>query len=118
MAGGAVEGGGSNPDKKKKKKGNSIIREEDEEVNEAAFHPSELPIENPRASSTITVTVIPSSKHKATGVPSDAKYKKAISDKFKFGIAKANTERAPYYDEGDIITDLVEKVLRNIIRAN
>ena len=118
---GDVEGysGGSNPDrKKKKKKGNSIIREDEEEVNEATFHPSELPISNPRGASTITVTVIPSSRHKPTGAVSDAGYKKAISNKHKFDISNVNTERTPYYDEGDVITDLVEKVLRNIIRAN
>ncbi len=113
-ASGDVEGtpGGSKPDKKKDDE------DEEEGVNEAAFHPSELPIENPRGISTITVTVIPSSKHKPTGVASDAGYKKAISNKHKFDIGNVNTERAPYYDEGDMITDLVEKVLRNIVRAN
>jgi len=121
MAGSAIQGysGGSSPaeKKKRKKKANTIIREDEDEVNEAAFSPSELPIANPRAASTITVRVIPSSRHKADGV-SDAGYKKAISNKFKFDIAKSNIERAPYYDEGDIVTDLVEKVLRNIIRTN
>jgi len=121
MASGAVQGcsGGSSPagKKKKKKKANTLIREDEDEVNEATFSPSELPIANPRAASTITVRVIPSSRHKADG-GSDAVYKKAISNKFKFDIAKSNIERAPYYSEGDIVTDLVEKVLRNIIRTN
>ena len=110
MAGGAVEGG-SKPLGKKED-------EEDEEVNEATFHPSELPIQNPRASSTITVSVVGSSKHRATGVGSDAGYKKAISNKYKFDIGKSNIERAPYYDEEDVVTNLVEKVLRNIVRSN
>lgn len=110
MAGGAVEGG-SKPAGKKED-------EEDEEVNEANIHPSDLPISNPRGSSTITVTMIGSSKHRPTGVGSDAGYKKAISNKYKFDIAKSSMERAPYYDEGDIVTDLVEKVLRNLIRTN
>ena len=121
MSGGNVVVGGSIPVGKKKKdkekKVNTLIREDEDEVNEACFSPSELPIANPRAASTITVTVIPSSRHKTGGV-SDAGYKKAISNKFKFDIAKSNIERAPYYDEGDIVTDLVEKVLRNIIRTN
>ena len=110
MAGGAVEGG-SKPAENKED-------EEDEEVNEANIHPSDLPISNPRGSSTITVTMIGSSKHRPTGVGSDAGYKKAISNKYKFDIAKSSMERAPYYDEGDIVTDLVEKVLRNLIRTN
>ena len=46
------------------------------------------------------------------------RYKKAISNKHKFDIGNVNTERAPYYAEGDLVTDLVEKVLRNIIRTN
>ena len=40
--------------------------------------------------------------------------KKYIKNKRKFN----SIERAPYYSEGDVITDLVEKVLRNIIRTN
>ena len=117
MAGGAIEGG-SKPAGKKKKKPSSLIREEDDELDEANIHPSDLPIQNPRGSSTITVTMIGSSRHRPTGVGSDAGYKKAISNKYKFDIAKSNMERAPYYDEGDVVTDLVEKVLRNIIRMN
>ena len=117
MAGGAIEGG-SKPAGKKKKKPSSLIREEDDELDEANIHPSDLPIQNPRGSSTITVTMIGSSRHRPTGVGSDAGYKKAISNKYKFDIAKSNMERAPYYDEGDIVTDLVEKVLRNLIRTN
>ena len=62
--------------------------------------------------------MVGSSRHRPTGVGSDAGYKKAISNKYKFDIAKSNMERAPYYDEGDIVTDLVEKVLRNLIRTN
>lgn len=102
--------GGSNPD--------ANSDEDEEDVNEANIHPSDLPISNPRGSSTITVTMIGSSRHRPTGVGSDAGYKKAISNKYKFDIAKSNMERAPYYDEGDIVTDLVEKVLRNLIRTN
>ena len=117
MAGGAIEGG-SKPAGKKKKKPSSLIREEEDELDEANIHPSDLPIQNPRGSSTITVTMIGSSRHRPTGVGSDAGYKKAISNKYKFDIAKSNMERAPYYDEGDIVTDLVEKVLRNLIRTN
>ena len=113
MARGAVEVGvgGSKPAGKKED-------EEDDEVNEANIHPSDLPISNPRGSSTITVTMIGSSRHRPTGVGSDAGYKKAISSKYKFDIAKSSMERAPYYDEGDVVTDLVEKVLRNLIRTN
>ena len=117
MAGGAIEGG-SKPAGKKKKKPSSLIREEDDELDEANIHPSDLPIQNPRGSSTITITMTGSSRHRPTGVGSDAGYKKAISNKYKFDIAKSNMERAPYYDEGDIVTDLVEKVLRNLIRTN
>lgn len=117
MAGGAIEGG-SKPAGKKKKKPASLIREEDDELDEANIHPSDLPIQSPRGSSTITVTMIGSSRHRPTGVGSDAGYKKAISNKYKFDIAKSSMERAPYYDEGDIVTDLVEKVLRNLIRTN
>lgn len=111
MAGGTVEVGGSKP-------AGNREDEEDDEVNEANIHPSDLPISNPRGSSTITVTMIGSSRHRPTGVGSDAGYKKAISNKYKFDIAKSSMERAPYYDEGDIVTDLVEKVLRNLIRTN
>jgi len=108
---GDVEIGGSKPDKKKDE-------EDEEEVNEANIHPSDWPMGNPRASSTITVRVIGSSKHRPTGAVSDTEYKKAISNKFKYDMRSATTEKTPYYAEGDVITDLVEKVLRNIVRSN
>ena len=108
---GNVEIGGSKPDKKKDDD------EDEDEVKEAKYHPSELPISNPRGASTITVRMIGSSRHRPTGVGSDAAYKKAVSNKFKYDTRYANA-KAPYYEEGDIITDLVEKVLRNIVRSN
>ena len=64
---------------------------------------------------TLTVSIIPSSRHKAG--TSDAMVKKSVKKKFEFDGRYTN-KRAPYYDEGDIVTDLVEKVLRNIIRLN
>ena len=118
VSGGNFEGGSSPTGKSKKKKFTSLIREEEDELDEANIHPSDLPIASPRASSTITVKMPGSSRHRPTGVGSDAGYKKAISNKHKFDITKSNIERAPYYEEGDVITDLVEKVLRNIIRMN
>ena len=108
---GNVEMGGSKPDE------NEDEDEDEDGVNEANIHPSELPIANPRASSSITVRVVGSSRHRPTGVASDAGYKKAVSNKFKYDTRYA-TEKAPYYAEGDLVTDLVEKVLRNIIRTN
>ena len=44
-------------------------------------------------------------------------YKKAVKNKFKIESSYTD-KRAPYYDEGDVITSLVEKVLRNIVRSN
>ena len=89
--------------------------EKDDEVNESTFHPSELP-QQPGLS-TMTVRVIPSSRHKATGVTSDAEFKKRIKNRFKIDSSYTD-KRAPYYSEEDIITDLVEKVLHNLIRLN
>ena len=108
----AVQGhvGGSKP-----LQGNRKDREEEEEeVNEATFHPSELP-QQPSLS-TMTVRVIPSSRHKSDG-GSDTLAKKSVNNKFKIDSSYTN-KRAPYYDEDDIITDLVERVLLNIIRLN
>ena len=110
MASGAVHGhmGGSKPESN---------RDEDEDedgVNEAAFHPSELPIQP--GLSTMTVRVIPSSRHKSDG-GSDTLAKKSVNNRFKIDSSYTN-KRAPYYDKDDIITDLVEKVLHNIIRLN
>ena len=110
MASGAVHGhmGGSKPEPN---------RDEDEDedgVNEAAFHPSELPIQP--GLSTMTVRVIPSSRHKSDG-GSDTLAKKRVNNRFKIDSSYTN-KRAPYYDKDDIITDLVEKVLHNIIRSN
>jgi len=109
ISGGAV--GGSKPLQGRRKGSED---EEDEEVNEATFHPSELP-QQPGLS-TMTVRVIPSSRHKSDGI-SDAGYKKSVKNRFKIDSSYTN-KRAPYYDEDDIITDLVEKVLHNIIRLN
>ena len=91
--------------------------DEDEEsssktMEEAALSPSETP--QMPGLKTISVNVTPDSRAKMTGVASDAGYKKYIKNKRKFN----SIERAPYYSEGDIVTDLVEKVLRNIIRSN
>lgn len=110
---GAVSGapmGGSKPLQGNRKDD----EEEEEEMNEATFHPSELP-QQPGLS-TMTVRVIPSSRHKSDGI-SDAEYKKSVKNKFKIDSSYTN-KRAPYYSEDDIITDLVEKVLHNIIRLN
>lgn len=106
MASGAVAGGSSPLD------GNRD--EEEEDVNEVTFHPSELP-QQPGLSS-MTVRVIPSSRHKSNS-GSDAIAKKSIKNKFKIDSTYTD-KRAPYYSEDDIITDLVEKVLHNIIRLN
>ena len=110
MGGGNVAGhmGGSKP-----VQGNRD-EDEDEEVNEVAFHPSDLP-QQPGLS-TMTVRVIPSSRHKSDG-SSDAGFKKHVKNRFKIDSTYTD-KRAPYYDEDDIITDLVEKVLHNIIRLN
>ena len=109
MSSGAVVGGS------KPLQGNRKDREEEEEdVNEATFHPSELP-QQPGLS-TMTVRVIPSSRHKSDG-GSDTLAKKSVNNKFKIDSSYTN-KRAPYYDKDDIITDLVEKVLHNIIRLN
>ena len=89
--------------------------EKDDEINESTLHPSDLP-QQPGLS-TMTVRVIPSSRHKATGVTSDAEFKKRINNRFKIDSSYTD-KRAPYYSEEDIITDLVEKVLRNLIRLN
>ena len=106
MASGAVEGGS------KPLHGNRD--EEEEDVNEVTFHPSELP-QQPGLSS-MTVRVIPSSRHKSNS-GSDAIAKKSIKNKFKIDSTYTD-KRAPYYSKDDIITDLVEKVLHNIIRLN
>lgn len=108
----AVQGhvGGSKPLQGNRKDG----EEEEEEVNEVTFHPSELP-QQPGLSS-MTVRVIPSSRHKSDG-GSDTLAKKSVNNKFKIDSSYTN-KRAPYYDEDDIITDLVERVLLNIIRLN
>ena len=111
MAGGAIAigGGGSKPLAANRDED----EEDDDEVNEVALQPSEAPIQ-PGLSS-MTVTVIPSSKHKPG--TSDAKLKKSVKNRFKIDSSYTN-KRAPYYNKGDIKTDLVEKVLRNIIRSN
>ena len=108
----AVQGhvGGSKPLQGNRKDG----EEEEEDVNEATFHPSELPRQP--GLSTMTVRVIPSSRHKSDG-GSDTLAKKSVNNKFKIDSSYTN-KRAPYYDEDDIITDLVERVLLNIIRLN
>ena len=106
MGSGAVAGGSS------PLHGNR--EDEEEDVSEATFHPSELP-QQPGMSS-MTVTVIPSSRHKSNGV-SDEFAKKSIKNRFKIDSTYTD-KRAPYYSKGDIITDLVEKVLHNIIRLN
>lgn len=112
-AGGNIEVGGARASRKPEDD------DEDDEssdkaktMEEAAFLPSELP-QQPSLR-TISVNVTPDSRAKMTGVASDAGYKKYIKNKRKFN----SIERAPYYSEGDVITDLVEKVLRNIIRTN
>ncbi len=114
MASSAVTGhvGGSKPDKKKND------GEEEEEVNEMSIpaYPSDRRIVS-GVSSTITVKVIPHSRSKTDGNVSDAGYKKAVKNKFKIDSSYTD-KRAPYYDEGDVITSLVEKVLRNIVRSN
>ena len=112
---GDVEGysGGSNPDDEED--------EGDDEVNEANIStlPSALPIESPSSplGSTIIVRVIPHSRSKTDGSVSDAGYKRSVKNRFKIDGNFTN-KRAPYYDEGDVVTSLVEKVLRNIIRAD
>ena len=105
----AVQGhmGGSKPVPKKSE-------DDEEDVNEATLHPSDIP-QQPGLS-TMTVTVIPSSRHKSNS-GSDAIAKKSVKNRFKIDSTYTD-KRAPYYEEGDIITDLVEKVLRNIIRLN
>ena len=92
--------------------------DEEDDVKEAKYHPSELPIQNPRGSSYMTVKVIPHGKYDGTdGNVSDAGFKKHVKNRFKIDSTYTD-KRAPYYDEDDIITDLVEKVLHNIIRLN
>lgn len=110
MASGAVHIGGSKPEPN---------RDDDEEddVKEAKYHPSELPIQNPRGSSYMTVKVIPHGKYAVDGNVSDAGFKKHVKNRFKIDSTYTD-KRAPYYDKDDIITDLVEKVLHNIIRLN
>lgn len=101
-------GGGSKPDDDE---------DSEDDVNEAKYHPSDLPIQSPRAASFMTVRVIPYSRHATDGNTSDAGFKKSVKNRFKIDSTYTD-KRAPYYDEGDVITDLVEKVLRNIIRSN
>lgn len=113
----AIQGsvGGSKPAKTR----NSD--EEEEKLEECGcgnsmptFHPSELP-QQPGLSM-MTVKVIPSSRHKSNGTD-DAEFKKSVNNKFKIDSSYTN-KRAPYFSEDDKITDLVEKVLRNLIRMN
>jgi hypothetical protein len=110
-ASGNVEGyaGGSSPDKKKDDE------DDEDEVNEVAYTRSELPPK--RSGSYMTVRVTSYGRHKSDGNVSDVGYKKSVKNKFKIDSTYTD-KRAPYYSEGDIITDLVEKVLRNIIRSN
>ena len=110
---GAISGapmGGSKPDDED----DSIIKERGCDNSMPTFHPSELP-QQPGLSM-MTVRVIPSSRHKSDGI-SDAGFKKSVKNKFKIDSSYTD-KRAPYYSEDDIITDLVEKVLRNLIRTN
>ena len=101
--------GGSNPDPNRDE-------EEDDDVKEAKYHPSELP-QQPGLS-TMTVRVIPHSKYDGVdGNVSDAGFKKHVKNRFKIDSTYTD-KRAPYYDKDDVITDLVEKVLHNIIRLN
>ena len=65
----------------------------------------------------MTVKVIPYSRHATDGNVSDADFKKSVKNKFKIDSTYTD-KRAPYYDEGDVVATLVEKVLRNIIRSN
>ena len=108
-SGGVAIGGGSKP--------LAANRDEDDEdedgVNEVALQPSETPIQP--GLSVMTVTITSSSRHKPG--TSDAKLKKSVKNRFKIDSSYTD-KRAPYYEEGDVVTDLVEKVLRNIIRMN
>jgi len=110
MAGGNVAGyaGTSDPNRDEDE-------DEKEEVKEGKFEYSELPRQ--ASMSTVTVRVIPSSRHKTHGSVSDATFKKRVKNRFKIDGRYTN-KRAPYYSEGDIITDIVEKVLRNIQRID
>ena len=113
MAGGHVEMGGSKPEQ-----ANRSDEDEDEEEDsilrrEARSHSPELPIQP--GLSTMTVRVISSSRHKP-GVSDDA-YKKRIKNRFKIDSTYTD-KRAPYYDKGDKVTDLVEKILRIMIRTD
>ena len=91
--------------------------DEDEERKDEALAPySELPIQS-GGSSTITVTVIPHSRTRTSGGVSDSGFKKAVKNKFSIDSTYTD-KRAPYYAQGDVITDLVEKVIRNIVRTN
>jgi hypothetical protein len=108
MGSSTVEGGSSPLQGKRSRE------DEEEDVSEATFHPSELPQQGGLSSMSVTVTS--NSRHESNG-GSDAVTKKSIKNKFKID-SRYTDKRAPYYDEGDIITDLVEKVLHNIIRLN
>ena len=100
--------GGSKPSK---------TEDDDEERKDEALAPySELPIQS-GGSSTITVTVIPHSRTRTSGGVSDSGFKKAVKNKFSIDSTYTD-KRAPYYAQGDVITDLVEKVIRNIVRTN
>jgi hypothetical protein len=100
--------GGSSPSKITKKEKD----EKDEEpIEEVAIDP--LDISQHAGMKKLTPIGTADSRSKSSGID-DTKYKKDLKNKLKFN----NVDRAPYYKEGDIITDLVEKVLRNIIRMN
>lgn len=115
VSGGAMAGavgGGSKPSKTEDEED----EEKDKPVDEALAPWNELPHQAGSAS-TITVKLIPHSRSKTDGGVSDDGYKRSVNNKFKID-GRLTNKRAPYYDEGDVIHALVEKVLRNIIRAD
>ena len=112
VAGGGV--GGSKPSNTDEDEDDD--KDKEDPVEEALAPYNELPHQAGSAS-TITVKVIPHSRSKTDGGVSDAGYKRSVNNRFKID-GRLTNKRAPYYDEGDIVHSLVEKVLRNIIRAD
>ena len=103
--------GGSSPSKITKKEKDEKDEKDEEPIEEVAIDP--LDISQHAGMKKLTPIGTADSRSKSSGID-DTKYKKDLKNKLKFN----NVDRAPYYKEGDIITDLVEKVLRNIIRMN
>ena len=101
------------------KKGKKRKSEDEEVVEESGCAPQ--PIEDealvepsmsyPRAKLQIKAPVkieIGSSKHRPTGVESDAEYKKFIRSKHIYNITDPISQREPYYSPGDIIQTIYE----------